>query len=87
MADNPITKTLNDLIVRNTCFMHVCGTHEWTITHAGLRDLLPENVKIVAGPGCPVCVIPAAEIDETIQLALEKNGVIILVSKMPRWYW
>lgn len=56
-------------------FCHVCGTHEWTITHYGLRSLLPENVQVIAGPGCPVCVVPAAEIDEAIQLAL--NGVTV----------
>lgn len=54
---------------------HVCGTHEWTITHYGLRSLLPENVEVIAGPGCPVCIVPASEIDEAIQLALK--GVTI----------
>jgi hydrogenase expression/formation protein HypD len=56
-------------------FCHVCGTHEWTITHFGLRSLLPKNVEVIAGPGCPVCIVPAAEIDEAIQLA--KKGVVI----------
>jgi hydrogenase expression/formation protein HypD len=49
---------------------HVCGTHEWTITHYGLRSLLPESVEVIAGPGCPVCIVPASEIDEARQLAL-----------------
>ena len=52
-------------------FCHVCGTHEWTITHYGLRALLPETVKVIAGPGCPVCILPAAELDEAISLALD----------------
>jgi hydrogenase expression/formation protein HypD len=56
-------------------FCHVCGTHEWTITHFGLRSLLPENVEVIAGPGCPVCIVPAAEIDEAVQLA--KSGKVI----------
>jgi hydrogenase expression/formation protein HypD len=54
---------------------HVCGTHEWTITHFGLRSLLPDNVEVIAGPGCPVCIVPAAEIDEAVQLA--KQGKVI----------
>jgi hydrogenase expression/formation protein HypD len=54
---------------------HVCGTHEWTITHYGLRSLLPDNVEVIAGPGCPVCIVPASEIDEAIQLALK--GIVI----------
>lgn len=54
---------------------HVCGTHEWTITHFGLRSLLPQNVEVIAGPGCPVCITPASEIDEALQLALK--GVVV----------
>jgi hydrogenase expression/formation protein HypD len=54
---------------------HVCGTHEWTITHYGLRSLLPSNVEVIAGPGCPVCIVPAAEIDEAVQLA--QKGVVV----------
>jgi len=50
---------------------HVCGTHEWTITHYGLRSLLPPTVEVIAGPGCPVCVTPASEVDEAIVLALK----------------
>ncbi len=58
-------------------FCHVCGTHEWTITHYGLRSLLPENVEVIAGPGCPVCILPAADIDEAI--ALTKKGVTVTI--------
>jgi hydrogenase expression/formation protein HypD len=54
---------------------HVCGTHEWTITHYGLRSLLPQNVEVIAGPGCPVCIVPAAEIDEAVQLA--QQGIVV----------
>jgi hydrogenase expression/formation protein HypD len=54
---------------------HVCGTHEWTITHYGLRSLLPKNLKVIAGPGCPVCIVPASEIDEAVQLALK--GIVV----------
>jgi hydrogenase expression/formation protein HypD len=54
---------------------HVCGTHEWTITHFGLRSLLPKNVEVIAGPGCPVCIVPAAEIDEAVAIA--KKGIVI----------
>ncbi len=55
--------------------MHVCGSHEHTIMHHGIRTLLPEEVEVVAGPGCPVCCVPAREIDECLQLA--KKGVTI----------
>jgi hydrogenase expression/formation protein HypD len=54
---------------------HVCGTHEWTITHFGIRSLLPSNIEVIAGPGCPVCIVPASEIDEAVQLA--QKGVVV----------
>lgn len=56
--------------------MHVCGTHEWTITHAGIRDILPSGVKVVAGPGCPVCVTPGNEIDAVAALSM-REGVTV----------
>jgi len=54
---------------------HICGTHEWTITHFGIRSLLPSNVEVIAGPGCPVCIVPASEIDEAVELALKNVTV------------
>lgn len=56
--------------------MHVCGTHEHTITYYGLRSLLPKNINVIAGPGCPVCIVPAREIDEAIKLS--KEGIHVL---------
>lgn len=55
--------------------MHICGTHEQAITKNGLRALLPENLEVVPGPGCPVCITPANEIDKAIHLS--RCGVII----------
>lgn len=49
--------------------MHVCGTHEDTVTGNGLRSLMPRGLKLIAGPGCPVCVTPASVIDAAIDLA------------------
>jgi len=63
---------------------HVCGTHEWTISHYGLRSLLPESVDVIAGPGCPVCIVPAAEVDEAVKLALEKNVSIATFGDLVR---
>jgi hydrogenase expression/formation protein HypD len=55
--------------------MHICRTHEQAITKNGLRGLLPENLEVVPGPGCPVCITPAQEIDRAIHLS--RCGVII----------
>ena len=56
--------------------MEVCGTHTHEIFRLGIRSLLPENVDLISGPGCPVCVTPIGYIDEAVYLALEKNVVI-----------
>ena len=56
-------------------FCHICGTHEYSITRNGLRSMLPENVEVVAGPGCPVCITPTGELDRAIHLANE--GIIL----------
>jgi len=49
--------------------MHICGTHEAAISRAGLRRVLPQRLKIVMGPGCPVCITPQGEIDAALELA------------------
>lgn len=55
--------------------MDFCGTHEWTITHFGIRSLMPPSIELVAGPGCPVCVTPSLFVEEAIKLALD--GVMV----------
>lgn len=57
-------------------FMHVCGTHEQSITRHGLRSLLPANIRLIAGPGCPVCVTPASDVDAAVELA--EQGKVVL---------
>ena len=56
--------------------MEVCGTHTMAIFRFGIRDILPENIKLISGPGCPVCVTPSYYINSAIELA-RKEGVII----------
>ncbi len=57
-------------------FMEFCGGHTHAIYRFGLPDLLPPEVRMVHGPGCPVCVLPMAKIDAAIQLA-QKPGVTL----------
>ena len=57
-------------------FMEFCGGHTHAISRYGVPDLLPANVRMIHGPGCPVCVLPIGRIDLAIQLALER-GVIV----------
>ena len=49
--------------------MEVCGGHTHTIYRHGIEHLLPDNVELVHGPGCPVCVIPMGRVDDAMWLA------------------
>ncbi|CAM02351.1 hydrogenase expression/formation protein HypD [Saccharopolyspora erythraea NRRL 2338] len=57
-------------------FMEVCGGHTHTIYKHGLEDYLPENITLVHGPGCPVCVIPMGRVDDAIHIA-GRPGVLM----------
>jgi len=61
---------------RRYSFMEFCGGHTHAISRYGVSDLLPANVRMVHGPGCPVCVLPIGRVDMAIELAL-KHGVIL----------
>ncbi len=56
-------------------FMEVCGGHTHTIYKYGIEDILPRNIDMVHGPGCPVCVLPMGRIDDAISIA-RTDGVI-----------
>ena len=56
--------------------MHVCGSHEQAIARFGLRAALPKGLRVIAGPGCPVCVTDAPEVDEAVTLA--ERGLRVL---------
>ncbi|MDH7592767.1 MAG: hydrogenase formation protein HypD [Methanomicrobiales archaeon] len=73
--EREISEQLHALVDRPMNFMHVCGTHEASIARSGLRSVLPPMMKIVMGPGCPVCITPAGEIDAALELAAD--GVTI----------
>ena len=57
-------------------FMEVCGTHTMSIFRHGIRSILPSNIELISGPGCPVCVTSAQDIDNMIALASYPNVII-----------
>ena len=65
-------------------FMEVCGTHTMNIFRFGLRDLLPPNINLISGPGCPVCVTPDNYIDKAIALSRMKDILITTFGDMFR---
>ncbi len=69
---------------REVVLMEVCGTHTMSIFRNGIRNLLPENVKIISGPGCPVCVTPNPIIDRAIALSRLENICITTFGDMMR---
>lgn len=64
--------------------MEVCGTHTMAIAKSGIRSLLPENVQLLSGPGCPVCVTPAETMDAVFELAKRPNVTIASYGDMIR---
>jgi hydrogenase expression/formation protein HypD len=69
---------------RTVKIMNVCGGHERSITHAGLRGALPKWVELVPGPGCPVCVCPEEDVYQAIQLALRDRVILVAFGDMLR---
>ncbi len=73
---------LLEKIERNTkltgpvCLMEICGTHTMAIARSGIKSILPDNVTLLSGPGCPVCVTPASMIDMILDLS-QRPGFLI----------
>lgn len=63
-------------------FMEVCGTHTVAIFRSGIRQILPENIELVSGPGCPVCVTNDDYIDKAIAYSRRKNFIVATFGDM-----
>ncbi len=61
---------------RDYAFMEFCGGHTHAIARYGIAELLPRNVRMIHGPGCPVCVLPIGRIDQAIDLALQRKAIV-----------
>ena len=56
--------------------MEVCGTHTMAIAEAGIKSMLPPNIRLLSGPGCPVCVTPPQVIDAVLELSMERDVIL-----------
>ncbi|BCS55132.1 hydrogenase formation protein HypD [Geobacter sp. SVR] len=65
-------------------FMEVCGTHTMSIYQYGIRSLLPDNVRLISGPGCPVCVTPIGYVDKAVACASDSNNIVATFGDMLR---
>jgi len=69
---------------RDYHLMEFCGGHTHAVFRHGIPDLLPDNVKLVHGPGCPVCVLPVSRLDMAIELAGDDNVILASYGDMLR---
>ena len=71
-----LLRRIHEIEAGSVNLMEVCGTHTMAIAKSGIRSMLPKSVQLLSGPGCPVCVTPAAVMDEILRLS-EKPNIII----------
>ena len=79
-----LIETIHRLAPEHATLMEVCGTHTVAIARNGLRDLMPEGLRLASGPGCPVCVTCNRDIDTVIALARIPNVTITTFGDMTR---
>ena len=79
-----LARKLSQYSGRPLKFMEVCGTHTMSISRYGIRGLLPGNIKLVSGPGCPVCVTPAGFIDAAVKIAKIRNVILVTFGDLIR---
>ena len=79
-----LVDTIQKLAPESATLMEVCGTHTVAIARNGIRNLMPEGVRLSSGPGCPVCVTPNSDIDTVIALCRIPNIIITTFGDMTR---
>ena len=79
-----LIETIHRLAPEHATLMEVCGTHTVAIARNGIRDLMPEGLRLASGPGCPVCVTCNRDIDTVIALARIPNVPITTFGDMTR---
>jgi hydrogenase expression/formation protein HypD len=82
---NKLIKKINAIAPKEPInFMEVCGTHTQSFRRFGLNKMLPRNIRLIAGPGCPVCVSSQEYIDNAIKLAQQKDFIVLTFGDMLR---
>ena len=79
-----VLRAIEELPLGEVRLMEVCGTHTMAIAKSGIRSMLPGNVKLLSGPGCPVCVTPAEVIDAVLELAMREGVILATYGDMVR---
>jgi len=71
-----LVKKIQAVSRKKVRFMEVCGTHTMSIFKHGIRSVLPENITLLSGPGCPVCVTAQKDIDAFVEFARKENVIV-----------
>jgi len=79
-----IFRQIKSISKKKINLMEVCGTHTVAIFRNGIRKILPTNINLISGPGCPVCVTPISYIDEIIALSRKEDFIITTFGDMMR---
>ena len=79
-----LAKNIQEITTKPWTIMEVCGGQTHSIVKFGLDQLLPENVTLVHGPGCPVCVTPVEAIDKAVYIASQPNVILCSFGDMLR---
>ncbi|MBO5071140.1 MAG: hydrogenase formation protein HypD [Roseburia sp.] len=84
MTVEEISSYLREYNGRPLTFMEVCGSHTAAIAKFGIKEILSDKIRLISGPGCPVCVTPSAYIDRLIALAKEPDTCVVTFGDMLR---
>lgn len=76
-AAQGLLKKIREMSAKRANIMEICGTHTHTISKYGIRNALPPHIRLISGPGCPVCVTSAEDIDTIIEFSKKEKDVII----------
>jgi len=79
-----ILQEIKNISKKKVNLMEVCGTHTMAIFRNGIKEMLPANINLISGPGCPVCVTPIRYIDEIIALSRKDDFIITTFGDMIR---
>ncbi|MBZ0154927.1 MAG: hydrogenase formation protein HypD [Alphaproteobacteria bacterium] len=72
-----ILKRIHEISKRDVSIMEICGSHTHSISKYGIRDALPSTLRLISGPGCPVCVSSAGDLNRIIEFVRKRGDVII----------
>lgn len=79
-----IVKQIYALSTKEIRLMEVCGTHTVSIFRSGIREIVPSNIILISGPGCPVCVTATEEIDKSIKLSHQDKVIVATFGDLMR---